>query len=135
LEEAPRTPQKEAILPSKWTKRVAVGAAAAVAVVGLAAPSLGDTTRIKAVKKDGKFRWSNDFVTIDKGDKVVWRNPTSVNHTVTFYEGATKNTTIGPDERTSKKFTTRGPKYYRCTIHSTMNDGECSGMCGHVHVN
>ena len=122
-------------MSTKWTKRLAIGAAAAVAVVGLAAPSLGDTTRIKAVKKDGKFRWSNDFVTIDKGDKVVWRNPTSVNHTVTFYEGATKNTTIGPDERTSKTFKTRGPKYYRCTIHSTMNDGECSGMCGHVHVN
>lgn len=120
---------------SKWRKRLTVCAAAAVAVVGLAAPSLGDTTRIKAVKKNGKYVWSDDFVSVNKGDKVVWRNPTSVNHTVTFYEGATKNTTIGPDERTSKTFKTSGPKYYRCTIHSTLSDGECNGMCGHVHVN
>lgn len=122
-------------MSSKWTKRLAVTAAAAVAVVGLAAPSLGDTKRVRAVKKDGKYVWSNDFVTINKGDKVVWKNPTSVNHTVTFYKGAKKNTTIGEGERTSKKFTTSGPKYYRCTIHSTLNDGECNGMCGHVHVN
>lgn len=109
--------------------------AAAGVVVALAAPSLGDTTRIKAVKRDGKFVWNKDFVSISKGDKVVWKNPTNRNHTVTFYEGATKNTTIGPGERTSKKFKTRGAKYYRCTIHSTMDEGNCNGMCGHVHVN
>jgi len=122
-------------LSSKWTKRLAVTAGAAMAVVALAAPSLGDTTRIKAVKQDGKYVWNKDFVSINKGDKVVWKNPTSVNHTVTFYEGATKNTTIGEGERTSKKFKTKGPKYYRCTLHSQLNDGECTGMCGHVHVN
>lgn len=121
-------------MSSKWTRRLAVTVAAAAAVVGLAAPSLGDTTRIKAVKKDGKFVWNKDFVSIAKGDKVVWRNPTNVKHTVTFYEGASKNTTIGPDERTSKKFKTKGAKYYRCRIHSTLSDGECNGMCGHVHV-
>lgn len=122
-------------MSGKWTKRLAVTAGAAVAVVGLAAPSLGDTTRIKAVKQDGKYVWNKDFVSIDKGDTVVWKNPTSVKHTVTFYEGATKNTTIHPGERTSKKFKTTGPKYYRCTLHSQLNDGECTGMCGHVHVN
>lgn len=122
-------------MSAKWTKRLAVSVAAAVAVIGFAAPSLGDTTRIRAVKKDGKWVWNKDFVTINKGDKVVWKNPTDVNHTVTFYEGATKNTTINPGERTSKKFTTKGPKYYRCTIHSTLNGEDCNGMCGHVHVN
>ena len=121
-------------MSSKWTRRLAVTVAAGAAVVGLAAPSLGDTTRIKAVKKDGKFVWNKDFVSIAKGDKVVWRNPTNVKHTVTFYKGASKDTTIGPDERTSKKFKTRGAKYYRCRIHSTLSDGECNGMCGHVHV-
>lgn len=122
-------------MSSKWTRRLAVTVAAACAVVGFAAPSLGDTTRIKAVKKDGKYVWNKDFVSINKGDKVVWKNPTNVNHTVTFYEGATKNTTIGEGERTSKKFKTTGAKYYRCTLHSQLNDGECTGMCGHVHVN
>ncbi|HEX2057101.1 MAG TPA: plastocyanin/azurin family copper-binding protein [Actinomycetota bacterium] len=122
-------------MSSKWTRRLAVSVVAGGAVVAFAAPSLGDTTRIKAVKRDGKFVWNKDFVSINKGDKVVWRNPTNRRHTVTFYEGATKDTTIGPGERTSKKFKTRGAKYYRCTLHSELNDGECTGMCGHVHVN
>ncbi|HEX2196444.1 MAG TPA: plastocyanin/azurin family copper-binding protein [Actinomycetota bacterium] len=122
-------------MSSKWTRRLAVPVVAAGAVVALAAPSLGDTSRIKAVKRDGRFVWNKDFVTINKGDKVVWKNPTNVNHTVTFYDGASKNTTIGPDERTSKKFRKRGAFLYRCTLHSTMNDGNCNGMCGHVHVN
>lgn len=122
-------------MAGKWTRRLGVTVAAAVAVVGLAAPSLGDTTRIKAVKRDGKFVWSKDFISITKGDKVVWKNPTRRKHTVTFYEGAAKNTTIGPGERTSKKFKSRGATYYRCTLHSEMNDGQCTGMCGHVHVN
>ncbi|HEX2294841.1 MAG TPA: plastocyanin/azurin family copper-binding protein, partial [Actinomycetota bacterium] len=93
------------------------------------------TTRIKAVKRDGKFVWNKDFVSVNKGDKVVWRNPTNRKHTVTFYQGASKDTTIGPDERTSKKFTSTGAKYYRCKLHSTLSDGDCNGMCGHVHVN
>lgn len=122
-------------MSGRWTRRLGVSVAAGAAVVALAAPSLGDTTRIKAVKRDGKFVWNKDFVSISKGDRVVWKNPTGRNHTVTFYEGATKNTTIGPGERTSKKFRTRGAKYYRCTLHSELNDGECTGMCGHVHVN
>ncbi|HEX2296161.1 MAG TPA: hypothetical protein VHN37_12750, partial [Actinomycetota bacterium] len=75
-------------MSGKWTRRLGVGVAAAVAVVGLAAPSLGDTTRIKAVKRDGKFVWNKDFVSVNKGDKVVWRNPTNRKHTVTFYQGA-----------------------------------------------
>lgn len=122
-------------MSGRWTKRLGVGVAAAVAVVGLAAPSLGDTTRVRAVKKDGKFVWNKANFSVANGDKVVWKNPTDVNHTVTFYSGATKNTTINPGERTSKKFTTRGAKYYRCTLHSTLNDGDCNGMCGHIHVN
>ncbi len=117
-----------------WARRLVVTVVAVGAALGFAAPSLGDTTRIKAIKEGDKYLWNKDFVSISKGDKVVWRNPTNVKHTVTFYEGASKNTTIGPDERTSKKFKTKGAKYYRCRIHSTLSDGECNGMCGHVHV-
>ncbi len=121
-------------MSSGLTRRLAVTVVAAGAVVGLAAPSFGDTTRIKAIKKNDRYLWNKDFVTISKGDKVVWKNPTNVDHTVTFYQGASKNTRIDEGERTSKKFRKRGAFLYRCTIHSQLNDGECSGMCGHVHV-
>lgn len=122
-------------MSGKWTRRLAVTVVSVGAVLGFAAPSLGDTTRIKAIKDGDRYLWNKDFVTISKGDKVVWKNPTGVKHTVTFYEGASKDTTIRPGERTSKKFRKRGAFLYRCKLHSTLSDGECSGMCGHVHVN
>ena len=123
-------------MSSKWTRRLVVTVLAAGAALGFAAPSLGDTSRIKAIKEGDQYLWSKDFVDIGKGDRVVWSNPTEVNHTVTFYQGpgADKDTTIGEGERTSKKFRKRGAYYYRCKLHSTLNDGECNGMCGHVHV-
>ncbi len=124
-------------MPSKWMRRGAVTVVSAGLIVAFAAPTLGDTTRIKAVKKDnGKYDWNKDFVGVSKGDRVVWKNPTGVNHTVTFYKGPgpDKNTTIGPGERTSKKFRKRGAYYYRCTLHSKLSDGNCNGMCGHVHT-
>lgn len=119
----------------KWTRRLVVSVVAAGAALGFAAPSLGDTTRIKAIKDGDKYFWNKDFVGISKGDKVVWKNPTGVNHTVTFYKGpANKDTKIRAGERTSKKFRKRGAYDYRCKLHSTLSDGECNGMCGHVHV-
>lgn len=123
-------------MPGKWTRRLVVTVLATGAALGFAAPSLGDTTRIKAVNQDGAYRWNKDFVGIAKGDRVVWANPTSVNHTVTFYKGpgADKDSTIGEGERTSKKFRKRGAYYYRCKLHSELSSGECTGMCGHVHV-
>lgn len=105
-------------------------------VVGVVPPSLGDTTRIKAVRQDDGYVWNKDFVSVSKGDKVVWTNPTGVAHTVTFYKGpgADKDTRIGEGERTSKTFRRKGAYYYRCKLHSELEDGECTGMCGHVHV-
>lgn len=123
-------------MSKKWTRRGLVALLTACAALGFAAPSLGDTSRIRAIKDGDRYLWSKDFVDIAKGDRVVWKNPTGVNHTVTFYKGpgADKDTTINPGERTSKKFRKTGPYYYRCKIHSNLNDGECTGMCGHVHV-
>ena len=123
-------------MPRKWMRRVAVTLLAAGVLLALAAPSLGDTSRIKAVKQDGKYRWNKDFVGVAIGDKVVWKNPTNVAHTVTVYKGpgADKDTRIEPGGRTSKKFTKGGAYYYRCKLHSELNDGECTGMCGHVHA-
>jgi plastocyanin len=109
---------------------------AATLLVAFPASSVADTTRIKAVARDDGYAWNKDFVSVDKGDKVVWKNPTGVAHTVTFYKGPgpDKDTRIAAGERTSKTFRRTGAYYYRCKLHSELQDGECSGMCGHVHV-
>ena len=96
------------------------------------ATSEGGTVRIKAT---GDKTWNPDFKSVPKGTKVIWKNPTDIRHTVTFYKGSvSKDTSIKAGEGTSKIFRKSGPNYYRCKIHSRLSEGDCSGMCGHVHV-
>ncbi len=122
-------------MSTRWTRKLGVGLAAAIAVAGLAAPSLGDTTRIKAVKKNGDWVWSKDFVSINKGDKVVWRNPSDGAHNVTAYGGNwSKSTVLAPGDTTSKRFRKKGTYKYYCSFHGSVENGQCSGMCGRIRV-
>jgi plastocyanin len=101
------------------------------------ATSLADTKRFRAAGAPGSFHWEPSVRRIFRGDRIVWRNPTGVQHTVTAYRGRwSKNTLIGPGERTAKRFRRAGRYKFRCTIagHSSLQDGRCSGMCGTVRV-
>jgi plastocyanin len=42
--------------------------------------------------------------------------------------------TLEPGSTTPFTFTQAGVYRYRCTLHSTIVDGKCSGMCGRVTV-
>ena len=122
------------------TKRVPIAFVVilGVSLVWLLPHSVAGTSRIKAAgsQSDG-FRWNPDSRTIGKGDTIVWSNPTGKNHTVSAYGGNwSKNTQIGPGEKTSQKFQKRGTFKFRCLVrgHSTISDGRCVGMCGKVVV-
>jgi plastocyanin len=122
-------------------RRLVVAVAlASLSLVGFPGVSSGDTYRIRATgDSPSTYRWTPDFRHIIKGDRVVWRNPTSVSHRVVAYRGRwSKNTTIGPGETTRKRFRRTGTYKYRCTVpgHSTLSADEsnCDGMCGVVHV-
>lgn len=106
------------------------------ALIVVAGPSQGDTFRIRASGSSSEgWDWRPDFKGIANGDRIVWKNPTGTKHTVTAYKGPwSKDTVVPPGERTRKVFKKNGAYYYRCRIHSTMSDGICSGMCGHIHV-
>lgn len=119
-------------------RRLLVIAFALVGLVLAATPSTADSFRVRATG-DGptNYRWKPSARTIGKGDKVVWKNPTGATHTVTAYDGAwDKNSSVSPDAKTTFRFNRKGHYFYRCTRpgHSTLSDGECSGMCGHVVV-
>lgn len=119
-------------------RQLVVIALCVAAVAAFQAPAGGDTTRVKAAGSPGNFHWQPDFKHIVKGDKVVWKNPTSSPHTVAAYpENWKKNTTIDANGgRTAKTFKRRGSYLYRCTQtgHSSVSGGECTGMCGEIHV-
>jgi plastocyanin len=106
------------------------------------ASSLADTKRFRAAGQAGSFRWEPTVRRIAKRDRIVWKNPTGTSHTVTAYGGRwSKNTLLSPGEKTAKRFRRPGVYKFRCTInagtpaaHSTLQGGQCSGMCGRVRV-
>ncbi len=118
-------------------RRILVSVIALVALMGVAAPSPAGTSRVRASGSPGSYRWQPDFRHIVKGDRIVWKNPTSASHRVTAYQGRwSKNSTVAPGERTKFKFRRPGTYLYRCTVpgHSSLNSDDCDGMCGEIHV-
>ena len=103
-----------------------------------AVPAGADTFRVKATGSESEgWNWSPMTSHLNKGDRVVWRNPTDKPHTVTAYgRGWSKNVKLDPGERTRQAFRRAGTFKYRCTTsgHSAVNDGRCVGMCGKVRV-
>ena len=118
-------------------KRGAVVALAAACVVAFPGTSSGDTRRVRAKGSPGNFRWDPDFRHIVKGDRIVWKNRTDYKHHIKSYGGNwsfSKDLVV--DGRVRKRFRRAGTFKYRCNIpgHSTLQSGNCSGMCGVIHV-
>lgn len=79
----------------------------------------------KSVKADN-FDFEPKRVTIQRGDKVTWKNVEG-RHTVTFRKGSFDKTISG-DERVSKRFKRKGTFRYFCRFHIAQ------GMKGKVIV-
>ena len=121
------------VIPVKVVLAVVLAVGTVLVVPGT---SVGETSRIKAAGAPGSFHWKPKSRTIDKGERVVWKNPTAARHSVTAYgNGWSKDTTIDTGAKTGFKFRNSGTFLFRCKFHSTLDKGECSGMCGSVHVN
>ena len=122
-------------MSSRWSRRLVAVFVGGVMLAMIPAVSLGETTRVKAT--DGNS-WRPAHKFIGRGDTVKWTNPSPRKHNIASMNAATDWSffkRLPRNESRSKKFTRRGTFYYRCTIHSTVNKGDCDGMCGIVHVN
>ena len=109
----------------------------ALAFVAVAALVLSQATTAQAavrVRATASQTFRPKRLSISTGTKVVWKS-TGGTHTVTAYSNNwSKNATISTGETTSFTFNDSGRYKYRCTIHSTLSGGVCSGMCGKVIV-
>ena len=109
-----------------------------VAAFAVAALALGPSGTAQAVVA-ATFRgsgssWNPTRATINAGQTVRWK-AVSGTHTVTAYGGGwSKNTRISSGETTRRTFNSTGTFKFRCTLHSTLSSGNCSGMCGRVVV-
>jgi|GEM_PF-1650612 len=97
--------------------------------------SAGVAQATNVIKATSTRHWNPASTSVAKGTKVVWKNPTTATHTVTAYSrNWSKNVTLSPGRTTSFLFKNSGTFKFRCTIHSTLSNGVCSGMCGKVVV-
>jgi plastocyanin len=114
--------------------KLLVPAIALATMFAMAAPAANSAVVVKGVSGSGGFHWSPKTTNIAHGTKVTWKAITS-NHTVTAYKGSwSKNTRINQGQSTSFTFNNSGVYKFRCTFHSTLSNGVCSGMCGKVVV-
>ena len=104
---------------------------AAFALGAGAAPVGAGKARVRATASS----WDPDFKHVKKKTKVIWKNPSSVFHNVTAYGGGwSKSSSLSPGAKTAKRFKRNGTFRYYCTIHGSVSNGKCSGMCGVIHV-
>jgi plastocyanin len=105
----------------------------AVAATGAAAKGRAPTRATKTVKAIVSH-WSPTTVRISTGDTIKWR-AVSGSHTVTAYGGNWAfNQQLSTGDIRHRIFRRAGTFRFRCTIHSTLANGQCSGMCGKVVV-
>jgi plastocyanin len=114
---------------SRIARTVTIGAVF-VLVLAVAGPAQAATVRIRGRAQ----RWPPHSVTISTGTRVVWK-AVDTTHTVTAYRGDwSKNTTLAAGDTTHFTFRNAGTYKFRCTIHSSIVNGHCEGMCGKIVV-
>ena len=108
-----------------------------VALIALILVAVLATSALAAVRiRSSGQTWRPARVTVDRGTRIVWR-ATSLNHTVTAYGGGwtfDQAISAAGDPTASRVFRSIGRFKFRCTIHSSVSGGVCSGMCGRIRV-
>ncbi len=78
--------------------------------------------------------WSPTTVAISTGDTIKWKAVVGT-HSVTAYGGNWRfNHDMLAGQSVHRIFRQAGTFRFRCTFHSTLTNGVCSGMCGKVVV-
>jgi plastocyanin len=107
-----------------------------VALVATGAVAEGRATPTRATKtvRGIVSHWSPTTVRISTSDVIKWR-AMSGTHTVTAYGGNWSfNKDLSTGDVEDRTFRRAGTFKFRCTFHSTLANGQCSGMCGKVVV-
>ena len=108
--------------------------AAVVLVLAIAGAASG-AVLVRGLRNDaGANVWRPKRVDISAGQTVKWK-AFEGSHTVTAYGGNwSMNVTLAQGEATTRRFNNNGTYRFRCTFHSSLSNGTCSGMCGKVLV-
>ena len=115
-------------------KAVAALALAVGLTLGTFGAAAAGTVGVRGILDGTRFVWSPKVRTITPGTIVRWR-AVNGSHTVKS-RGANwsyfRNVPLGAS--VARTFNRRGTFRYYCTIHGTVTNGVCSGMCGRIVV-
>jgi plastocyanin len=113
---------------------VAFLAVVVVAATGAFAAGRHAPARATRTVKGIVTHWSPSTVAISTGDTIRWKSVVGT-HSVTAYGGHwTFNHDMLAGQSVHRIFRRAGTFRFRCTFHSTLTNGGCSGMCGKVVV-
>ena len=120
------------------TKRRGSGVAALTLAVGLTLGTSGAadavTVGVRGVFNGSRFVWSPKVRDITRGTSVRWRavdgshNVRSRGANWSYFRNLPLGTAV------SRAFNIRGTFRYYCTIHGSVSNGVCTGMCGSIRV-
>jgi plastocyanin len=120
---------------------VSRGFLAVLAVAALfaltAAPSLQAAVVVKAVASDANpydYAFRPKRLEVGAGTKVTWKAIAGYHNVTSTSKNWSKSSPLAIGDPTSHTFRKTGTFRYRCTIHSSLGEGTCTGQCGKVVV-
>jgi plastocyanin len=121
-------------MAKRRTKGVAALALAAGLILGTSGAADAVTVGVRGVFNGTRYVWSPRTKTIARGTTVRWR-AVNGSHTVksrganwTYFRSLSFGTSR------ARTFSRRGTFRYYCTIHGSVSNGVCTGMCGSIVV-
>lgn len=107
---------------------------AAGTIVGTADIADAVTVGVRGIFNGTRYVWSPNVRNISTGTTIRWRavdgshNVKSRGTNWSYFRSLANGTTV------TRTFNRRGTFRYYCTIHGTVVNGVCSGMCGRIVV-
>jgi plastocyanin len=111
-------------------RAVVVGLLSAVLVVAELVPAAASSPLIKGLEN----RWSPASVTVSRGGTVRWKGAKLLHNVYSYGSNWSLAVQLPEGTVVKHRFARRGTFRFRCTLHSTLVSGVCSGMCGTVRV-
>ena len=121
-------------MTERRTKGIAALALTAGLLLGTSGTADAVTVGVRGVFNGTRYVWSPKAKSITRGTTVRWTSVTG-NHTVKS-RGTNwayfRNLPTGA--AAARTFNRRGTFRYYCTIHGSVSNGICTGMCGRIVV-
>ena len=101
--------------------------------LGPIGPALAETVRIRAVF-DGGYVWRPKSKSIATGSTVRWK-AVDGSHTIKSRgSNWSYSVSLPAGSAVSRTFNATGTFRYYCTLHGSVTNGVCTGMCGRIVV-